>query len=413
MKTVGLITEYNPFHNGHFYHLQEAKRITGADYVVVVMSGNFVQRGVPAFMDKYSRTKMALSCGADLVFELPVCFSTASAELFALGAVSLLDKLGIIDFLCFGSECGDITHLKKTAAILLEEPQEYKTVLNQFLKSGKTFPAARMEAIKTVSQDISADVLASPNNILGIEYIKSLLKLNSNLKPVTIQRISADYHSLELSSLKEASISSATAIRKNLREEKSLSHLKNQIPEPVYNILLEEYLKSYPVFEEDYSLLLQYKLMQETSDSLAAYTDITPDLAHRITDINIQGKTFSELTKLVKTRQWTLTRINRGLIHVLLNLYSNNLDTYKAAGYTQYARLLGFKRTSSHLIREIVKNEKIPVITKMADAKKLLSNTGLTMLGEDIFASHLYNQVIYNKYGTANKDEYTHGVIIV
>jgi predicted nucleotidyltransferase len=413
MKAVGLITEYNPFHNGHLYHIEEAKRITGADYAVVVMSGNFVQRGAPAFLDKYSRTKMALSCGADIVFELPVCFSTSSAELFALGAVSLLDKLGIVEFLCFGSECGDITLLEKAAAILLEEPEQYKSVLSQFIKNGKTFPAARMEAIKTVSQDISDSVLASPNNILGTEYIKALLKLSSNMKPVTIQRISADYHSLELSSLKEASVSSATAIRKNLREKKSPANLKNQIPEPVYKILLEEYLKTYPVFDEDYSLLLQYKLMQETSGSLAAYTDITPDLARRISDIKSQGLTFTELTKLVKTRQWTLTRINRGLIHVLLNLYTNNLNTYKAEGYTQYARLLGFKKTSSHLIREIVKIGKIPVITKMADAGKQLDNTGLTMLKEDIFASHLYNQVVYNKYGTTMKDEYTRGVIIV
>ncbi|MGB8455005.1 MAG: nucleotidyltransferase [Anaerocolumna sp.] len=412
MKIVGLITEYNPFHNGHLYHIKEAKKMTGADYVIVVMSGNFVQRGAPALIDKYNRTEMALACGADIVLELPVSFSTASAELFALGAVSLLDKLGIVDYLCFGSECGNTTLLENAASILLKEPKEYKEVLNHLLKKGNTFPAARMEALKAISPLIGDSLLSFPNNILGIEYLKALLRLNSPIKPVTITRLTAEYSSLDLTPCTEKTISSATAIRKALFHEKSLTNFENHVPRSVYKLMQENYQKTFPICDGDFSLLLNYKLMQETKATLTKYSDITPDLANRIHDTNTQGLNFKELAGKIKTRQWTLTRINRVLIHLLLNLYSDNFNEYKESGYAQYARLLGFKKTSSHLIREILKNENIPVITKMADAKEQLSSIGLTMLKEDIFAAHLYNQVAYNKYGTVLKDEYTRGVII-
>lgn len=413
MKTVGLITEYNPFHNGHLYHIKEAKRITGADHVIVVMSGNFVQRGAPALIDKYSRTKMAIACGADIVFELPVCYSTASAEFFALGAISLLDKLGIVDYLCFGSECGNISSLEAAAKILLEEPADYREVFGRLIKSGKTYPAARMEAVKAVAPDIGDQVFSSPNNILGIEYIKALRRLHSSIRPVTITRITADYHSQELTSMTESTISSATAIRKNLLEEKTIDYLIHQLPAPVYELLQENHKKTYPVFDGDYSLLLNYKLALETRESLTRYTDITPDLANRIQDTGVQGLSFMDLALKIKSRQWTLTRINRGLIHILLNLYSDNFYAYTDAGFTQYARLLGFQKTSSHLLRIITDIEGIPVITKMADAGKQLSDTGVTMLKEDIFAARLYSQVVFHKYGTVIKDEFTHGVIIL
>ncbi len=412
MKTVGLITEYNPFHNGHLYHIKEAKRITGADHVIVVMSGNFVQRGAPALIDKYSRTKMAIACGADIVFELPVCYSTASAEFFALGAISLLDKLGIVDYLCFGSECGNISSLEAAAKILLEEPADYQEVFGQLIKSGKTYPAARMEAVKAVAPDIGDQVLSSPNNILGIEYIKALRRLHSSIRPVTITRITADYHSQELTSMTESTISSATAIRKNLLEENAIDYLIHQLPSPVYELLQENHKKNYPVFDGDYSLLLNYKLALETRESLIRYTDITPDLANRIQDTGVQGLSFMDLALKIKSRQWTLTRINRGLIHILLNLYSDNFYAYNEAGFTQYARLLGFRKSSSPLLRIIADIGDIPVITKMADAGKLLSDTGVTMLNEDIFAARLYSQVVFHKYGTVIKDEFTHGVII-
>ena len=413
MKVVGLITEYNPFHNGHAYHLQEAKRITGADYCIVVMSGNFVQRGVPAFLDKYNRTSMALSCGADLVLELPVCYATASAEFFALGAVSLLDKLGIVDYICFGSENGDIKSMTEVAKLLIEEPIEYKTALNDSLKSGKTFPAARMDAINAIIPEDCNTILTSPNNILGVEYIKALLKLDSNITPVTITRKTAQYHSQELTTKDGTAISSATAIRKALVEKQNLSSLKDHVPNAVYDIMHENLNKTFPITEDDFSFLLQYKLLIEDRKSLITYTDINTDLAGRILQNLKPDLTFSALALSFKSRQWTLTRINRALIHILLNLKSSQFSNYNTNGYAQYARILGMKKESSHIIRKIKEHEGIPLITKVGDAKLHLENIAYLMFKEDLFASALYNQMIFQKYNITMKDEYTKGIIII
>lgn len=431
MKVVGLITEYNPFHNGHKYHIEEAKKKTNADYVVVIMSGNFVQRGTPAIMDKYLRTKMALIEGVDLVIELPVCYATASAEYFALGAISILDKLGIVTDLCFGSECGDLSILKDIARLLLQETKEYKKLLTQYLKEGKTYPEARVEAIKNSSPIDYSHILSSPNNILGIEYMKALLTLNSNINPVTITRITAHYHSKDLTNIKKmdspvgktdthigitdtvGAISSATAIRNVLKESTEIGLLKSHLPPCVYDIMNENHLKTFPVFEDDFSLLLNYKLMTENQSSLTKYTDITSDLSYRIDNLAHSSLSFTKLGQLIKSRQLTLTRVNRVLSHILLNLQEEEFKTYNTTGYGKYARILGFRKTSSHLIRQIVNNETIPVITKVADAKNVLDPISLNMLHEDIFSAHLYNHVVYHKFHTLLKDEYKVGVIMI
>ncbi len=437
MKVVGLITEYNPFHNGHKYHIDEAKRISGADYVVIVMSGSFVQRGAPALMDKYQRTEMALLLGADLVLELPTCYATSSAEYFALGAVSLLHKLGIVDEICFGSECGDVTILTELAHILLDEPKEFKDVLSIKIKEGNTYPVARMEAIKTLYPTYYDTILTHPNNILGIEYIKALITLKSNMKALTITRKTASYHSKDLSLGEGQKISSATAIRRALFDNKELKSVEQHLPLEVYQIMKEQYLKSFPVMEDDFSLLLQYKLQYETIDSLASYVDITPDLANRIYKLPIYNRSISDYSMEIKTKQWTLTRINRCLIHILLNHKKERFHQYNSDkdnnsdndsdiinsdnsstntnpnSYTQYARILGVKKESSHLIRQIQKHEMIPVITKVADAKNQLNETGYQMLMDDIHSTHLYNQMVYSKYGTSLKNEYQRGIILI
>ena len=210
MKIVGLITEYNPFHNGHLYHIKESLRVTGADAAVVVMSGDYVQRGTPAIMPKRIRAEMALMCGAGAVFELPVCYATGSAELFALGAVSLLESLGIVDSICFGSECDDLPSMEQLAELLLEEPEAYQILLKDYLKQGMSFPRARQEAILSYTEDPRfAEILRNPNNILGIEYLKAIKKIGSRMEPYTIARRGAQYHDEEL----DSDYSSATAIR--------------------------------------------------------------------------------------------------------------------------------------------------------------------------------------------------------
>lgn len=411
MNVVGLITEYNPFHNGHKFHIEEAKRITGAEYVVVVMSGNFVQRGAPAIIDKYSRTQMALSCGADLVFELPVCYATASAELFAMGAIALLHQLGVITHLCFGSECGDVNQLLPFANYFINEPIEFQVALNRYLREGKTFPQARMEAFHHSNPDLDSSILSSPNNILGIEYIKALLRLKSSIIPVSITRKTSTYHNDKLSTEKSEAISSATAIRSVLEEHKPLELLKNHVPTAVYTILEQQYQVSFPYFEEDFSLLLYYKLLMENKKSLTQYIDCTADLACRIMN-NPTCDTLSNFIKQIKSKQWTQTRINRVLYHIILDLKKENFIEFQKNGYTKYARLLGFQKSSSILLKMIKNQGTVPVITKMGDAWQSLDSLGQRMLKEDIFAAQLYNHVTFSKFHHITKDEFTRGVIL-
>jgi predicted nucleotidyltransferase len=269
-----------------------------------------------------------------------------------------------------------------------------------------------MEAVKKIAPNIDISLLDSPNNILGIEYLKALIHLNSSIRPITITRRAADYHDEELSQNKESVISSASAIRKSCRENDTIVLLNNHVPEPVYHILKEKYLKTYPIFEDDCSLIMNYKLLQESKQSLSEYIDVTDELANRINHINAAGMTFSQLALTIKTKQWTLTRINRALIHILLNLYNKNFTAYNNAGYTQYARLLGLNKTVSPVLRSIASKGTIPVITKMADAKLLISEPGINMLNEDILAANIYNEIVHHKYKCLLKDEYRQGIIL-
>lgn len=427
MKVVGLITEYNPFHNGHKYHIDESKKKTGADYVIAVMSGNYVQRGTPAVIDKYSRTEMALANGADLVLELPVCYATASAEYFAHGAVSLLERLGIVDYLCFGSECGDISLLDEAANFLLDTPPSFDHYLQTYLREGFTYPAARGKALQDYLKEQHpnypvnlANVLTEPNNILGIEYMKALLRLNSKITPLTIQRISAHYHDSNLNteiSSGSATISSATAIRraifsKGLDADNYFEEIRHSVPNDVFCALKKYHQIRYPILEEDFSQVIKYKLLYESKESLSEYLDISDDLADRLKKYSNSDKTISELAQDIKTKNLTLTRINRALIHILLNIKSKTVEEYNREGYTQYARVLGVKKESSHLLRKIEQNESIPIITKVSKAEQQLSPIAFRMLQEDILASHMYNQAVYKKYSTPIPNEYKHGIIL-
>lgn len=442
MRIVGLITEYNPFHNGHKYHIEEAKRISGADYVIAVMSGNFVQRGTPAVIDKYTRAEMALRNGVDLVLELPVCYATGSAEYFAHGAVALLDQLGIVDVLCFGSECGDIRYLSEAAKFLSETPDSFHKQLQSLLREGLSFPAARSKALQMTLQtsdntdkEVLAKVLNEPNNILGIEYIKALRQLNSKIEPVTIQRIAAHYHERKLSTeepygntasnftpcrTEEARliISSATAIRgaihrKHQTDYDHFTEIKQSVPADVYDLLAEKYLKTYPIMEEDFAQLVRYKLLSEDVSKLSEYLDISSDLADRLKKLENQNLSITDLVFKIKTKNMTLTRINRALIHMVLNIKSAYVMEYNENGYAMYARVLGIKKESSHLIRKIVASERIPVITKVSKASEQLTPLAMRMLNEDILAAHLYNQAVYHKYNSTLLNEYKRGIVMI
>lgn len=417
MRTVGLITEYNPFHNGHLYHIQRAKDLTKADNVIVIMSGCFVQRGIPAVMDKQLRTKMALSCGADIVIELPAVFSCASAEIFALGAVSLLNSTNCVDYLCFGSECADISTLVKAANILLEEPPLFKRLLKDNLKLGHSFPSARQKAvigymsekadIKSSFFESLSEIFSRPNNILGFEYIKAIIKLNSKIKPVTIKRITADYNENEI---KDNNICSATAIRNCLAAD-SLSSFKTNVPESIYEIMEDSFNKTFPIFEDDFSLLLKFKLLMLKDCDLTQYSDVSNELSNTIKNNIYNFKTFSDFANLLKSRQYTLTRINRALTHILLDIKKDDMERYIENVDDMYLRILGFNKNSS-LLKELKKNSSLPIISKLADSKRLLSKGALNALNKDIFAADLYRSVITNKFNTLTANEYVTNIVI-
>ena len=407
MKTVGIIAEYNPFHNGHAYHIAKAKEVTGADYCIVVMSGNFVQRGTPAIADKYLRAEAALLSGADLVLELPVYYALGSAEYFASGAIALLDKLGVADTLCFGSECGDISLLSEFAMQLLGENDIFKEVLNTQLKGGTTYPNARNAALQACAPHLSAhiNVLMTPNNILGIEYCKALCRRKSNIQPYTIRRTGASYHDASLSS----SYCSALAIREAIASSAQLSDIRMLMPQSAYNLLETQYGKTFPILADDFSLPLHYQLLSEQSAGYTKYADIRDSLSDRINKKLPAYRNFTDFCDQLKTRNMTYTHIARSLMHILLKMPQTDFITYQSEDYIYYARMLGFRKSAEPLLTAVKAQSSIPLLSKLADADALLSENGQSMLAKDIYAGHIYQSIVQHKFPAyANTEtEYT------
>lgn len=427
MKIVGLIAEYNPFHNGHFYHIEKAKEITQADAAIVIMSGDYVQRGVPAIMPKRLRAEMALKCGAAAVFELPVCYATGTAELFAESAVSFLDQLGVVDSICFGTECGNLVSLQTIAHILQEEPDLYRETLQAQLKQGASFPAARQQAIAACTQSESlAALLGEPNNILGIEYLKALTKFQSSMAPYSIQRKGAHYHEETL----QPENSSATAIRSLLAFSGSMIHtestgafedtsflnilgeLETQVPSCCLELLKDYHRLKYPIYENDFSLLLKYKLLNKTPETLVRYMDVSSSFANRICGQLNHYFNYKQFCELLKTRDLTQTRVNRALLHIMLGIKKEDVQQFIDHNYHCYAHLLGFCKKDSNVISSIAKNSALPLLTKLY-ATEHLDETGKKMLNQDILASNLYTSVVTDKYRTAYENEYHQGVLKV
>ena len=405
MKIVGLITEYNPFHAGHLYHMQRARELTGADYCVVLMSGSFVQRGEPAIFDKYRRTRAALLAGADLVLEMPVAFSTASAHEFAAYGVALLSAIGV-DAVVFGSECGQIEFLKQAASALNHESAEFQERLRKGLKAGLTYPQARAKALEM--EDTWASVLTSPNNILGIEYLRAAEDLHSPMEFYTISRKGSGYHE---DTLADANFPSASAIRGIIRNSLSkdkdlLDILASHLPAVTH----PAYTGAVPVFVDDFSELLNAAVLQmQATFSIA---DLSPELAARLAKPPYFPLSFEERIQALKTRQLTYTRVSRALLHLVLGMREEDISRWKDEGYALYARILGFRRQSSPLLSCLHKKSSIPLITKMADAAQNLSPSALALLEQEVYASHLYQTVRMKRSGVF-QNEYTEGLVFV
>lgn len=412
MKVCGIVAEYNPLHNGHIHHLKESKHISEADYTIIVMGGNFMQRGTPAIMDKYERTKAVLTCGADLVIELPTYYAAGSAEYFAMGAISILDKLGVVSNICFGSESGDIDLLTKIAHVIVEESPAFQQSLQSHLRSGQTYPASRSAAILQVCPELSASisVLNTPNNILGLEYIKSIIRQNSSIIPLTTKRCGSDYHDIRLG----LNQSSASALRHALWTGVSLPELRAHMPEGSYTIL-EDYLQHNKLLQlNDFSEILYYKLLSEHDKGFEDYVDISPALSDRICNNLYKFSGYEAFCDLLKTKEITYSRISRCLFHIILNMRKDELNHYmNDLGITPYARVLGFRKESAALLTEIDKHTSIPLVTKLADADKKLPQEAYDMLKKEIMMNDIYSSIRASKAKRPMINEYSTPIVIV
>ncbi|MBR1816902.1 MAG: nucleotidyltransferase family protein [Lachnospiraceae bacterium] len=429
MKTFAVIAEYNPFHNGHLYLINEAKKLTGASYGISLMSGNFLQRGTAAICDKYTRACMSVCSGMDLCLELPFVYATGSAYDFANGAVSILDKLKTIDYLCFGAETEDISALDKISDILCNEPDEYSNTLKNELKKGLSYPAARQNALikYTGNYDIKA-VISEPNNILAIEYLSALKCIKSNIKPVIIKRNTAGYNDTSLN----GNISSATAIRKFLQTENKdiselcfskndmetvINKLKTDMPNKALKLLADMYQKEYPI-SENHLLAFIHNLLINNTD-YEKFCDISKDLSNKIKGLDIT-MSYEEILEFLKTKDITASRINRGLIHAILSYTDADRKLFYDNGLSFYANILSFKKTSSELIRHIHEKSLIPIITKKSDFKKYFDeykNINSTVAGRmwelDMKASKLYRAIVFEQLGYAIPNDYQYNLPIV
>ncbi len=402
MKVVGLITEYNPFHDGHKYHIEQAKKLTGADYAIVIMSGNYVQRGAPSFVDKYTKTAVALNNGADLIIELPYCFACASAEYFSYCAVSILDKLNIVDYICFGAENDDIMTLTQIANTLVSEPQNYKDVLKSSLKAGNSFATARSTALKQCL-DFDEEIINSPNNILGIEYIKALIKRKSPIKPIAIKRINANYHDNDF----DSRFYSATAIRSQTDTLSILNEIDLQYA--------ESFEQSYPITTNDFDSILGASLLQHYSaNDFETIFDLSPDFINKIINNIYSYSDINSFIETLKSKDITYSYISRGLLHILLDIKTSDISKYLANDITDYIRVLGF-RANTPLLGAIKKSSNLAIITQIADAKNILSSLpshNLQLLKNSNHADNIYRMIAMNKYKSNIQNEYTRKIIL-
>lgn len=429
MNITGLIVEYNPFHNGHIYHLQKSLEKTNADASIAVMSGNFIQRGEPALFDKFSRAKAAVESGVDLVVELPSIYASQSAELFAKGSVSLLNSLGCVNSICFGSEEGNIDALYLIASILCLEPQEFKEKLSSYLGEGMLFPTARNKALFDyinspnfllennfdnidLTEERLNSILSSSNNILGIEYIKQLISLKSEIKPFTIGRINSEYNSEEIS----GNINSATAVRKKLHEiissaEQNTSNINelinsiqtstditNSIPESTLNMITSNIEKGFlPMYPEYFFETLISTIIRDKKN-LESYFDISEGIENKIFKAALVAKDYDDLLNLVKSKRYTMTRIKRCLNNILLGITKGDMEIAKGINTIPYVRILAFNSKGREIIREIKKSSEIKIINKFSEVEHFMDDKNFKFLIEnDIKCTDIYNTIYYKK----------------
>ena len=437
MKILGIIVEYNPFHSGHLYHLFKAKEITGADYVVAVISGNFLQRGEPAIINKWARTKMALNAGVDLIIELPFVFSTQDANGFAFGAVKLLDSLQIIDYLCFGCETDNLDTLYSVSNFLHIEPQKYKELIVHNSKNGYEFPRARAQALCEYHRIFGIDglekisplelskLLKYPNNILALEYIKHLINLKSKIKPMAIKRMGAGYHQKNI----KGKISSATSIRNEILSSLSSpktdlfilnDKIKSTIPQSGFPILEKELREGRgPITSDSYRQYILATLRRMSLEDISRVQGVTEGLENRIKKASLKSSTVEQLINSIKTRRYTRTKIQRMILHLMMSLSKKDVKTFNRYG-PLYARVLGFSKKGKTLLRTIKKSSSTPLISKLSnylrqtisEENNNVRNRLIKMLDHDILATDIYVLANEKAEDRVARLDFTHKILM-
>lgn len=431
MQVAGIIAEYNPFHNGHRYQLDSVRRETKADYIIIAMSGDFLQRGVPAILDKHTRTRMALENGADLVLELPTRWATASAEYFASAGVMLLGKTGVTNLICYGCEEVNPALMQTFVRTLGSDSDAFSLALNNFLKMGDSYPLARSKALCQLlpEQNHTAvkNFLASPNNILGLEYEKAMAQWNSlhsrKLKGHPIQRVGQGYHSTRL----DTTCASATAIRKLLLEstpsdspdrqaqsassELPVRHSKLQknVPENVFHALLQADQSHLLLDSDDFSQALYTRLWSLKECGYTQFADCSEELSNKIAHSLDRFLCVTQFADLLKSKNLTYTRICRALLHILLDI---KREDYLYPGMP-YLRVLGFRKASAPLLTAIKKEASVPLVTKVSDASRILDPAAQLLLAQDIRCADLYRGIAMMHSGLLLPNEYSQEIVIV
>ena len=416
MKAVGLVTEYNPFHNGHLYHLNKAMELTGADISVAVMSGDFVQRGEPAVLDKYTRASMALNSGVNLVIELPVNYAVSSAESFAAGALKVLDYIKA-DSIAFGSESGNIERLSKLAHILCDNEDTLYKEISKYTANGISYAAARQKVVEKLTDKDTAAMLTSSNNILAVEYLKAIIKNNYAIKPYTVQRQGDAYNDTDIRS----DYASATALRGNLKAD----NISKYIPVKAGLILSSNTNYIYPddITKALFTRLLDILFASSYDknvfiENVMQYPDVNKEIAGRLykSAMDMITRTvqqmseskdngafsFGSLCEHIKTKEVSLSRIKRALVRITLGLDKKHMEKYSNA---PYIRVLGFDKKGQEYLSYIRKTVEVPLITKTADYKE--------MLLDDIHAANIYNMIAAGKYGVKELGDFVRGPVRV
>lgn len=380
MKAVGLIVEYNPFHNGHAFHLQASKEASEADVVIAVMSGNFLQRGEPALVSKWARTKMALAGGADLVLELPYIFAAQKAETFANGAVSILTAAGC-DALCFGSEDGDINAFLNTLDFLHENQSQYNHKVKTYMKTGVSYPKALSLSFESFEGTDSLISLAKPNNILGFQYIKAIRDQKSSIKPLTVKRKNADYHDEHFAS---ETIASATSIRKAIfGEDENADKVSQYIPKPTFD-QLKLYFSEYGLFHqwENYWPFLKYRLLNMEAKELHEIYEVEEGIENRMLKAAVSSSSFGDFMEQIKTKRYTWTRLQRACVHILTNTHKEEM--YLPQEKASYMRLLGMSLAGREYLNKMKSHFSLPLVSKLSSFKEKSINL-------DIKAAKVYS----------------------